>query len=105
MRIMISIEHAINAFVTATLPVATLGGDRQQCDKGDFDICGADITDPDAPTEVVIAFYDSDQQVPAVYKDTVAGQDNYLDDRDLFAADILEANVDMKNRFFWKQIF
>jgi len=60
--------------------------------EGDYNIFGADITDPNNPAEFVIAAFDYDQQRPAIYRNTVVWQDSYYGDQDIFAADIWMRN-------------
>ncbi|MHC4507773.1 MAG: hypothetical protein ACYTAO_02300 [Planctomycetota bacterium] len=60
--------------------------------EGDFNIYGADITDPANPAEFLIAAFDFDQQRPAVHRTTVVWQDNYFGDADILAGDIWQRN-------------
>jgi len=54
----------------------------------DYDVYGADITDPCAPLEFAVAAFEFDQKSPSIYRDTVVWQDNLFGDWDLLAADI-----------------
>jgi beta propeller repeat protein len=60
--------------------------------EGDYNIFGADITDPNNPAEFVIADFEHDQQKPAIYRNTVVWQDSYYGDEDILAADIWMRN-------------
>jgi len=60
--------------------------------KGDYNIFGADITDPASPAEFAVADYEHDQRRPAVYRTTVVWQDSFFGDEDIFAADIWQRN-------------
>ncbi len=64
----------------------------QDGDAGDFNIYGADITDPANPAEFLIAEFERDQQGPAIYRTTVVWQDNFFGDWDIYAADIWQRN-------------
>jgi beta propeller repeat protein len=60
--------------------------------EGDYNIFGADITDPARPAEFSVANFERDQQQPAVYRNTVVWQDSYFGDEDILAADIWQRN-------------
>jgi len=60
--------------------------------EGDYDIYGADITDPASPAEFAVAAFERDQRRPAVYRNTVVWQDSYFGDEDILAADIWQRN-------------
>jgi len=55
---------------------------------GDYNVFGADITDPRYPVEFAIAAFQGDQRSPSVYRNIVTWQDNYFGDWDIVAADI-----------------
>jgi len=57
-----------------------------------MDIYGADITDPNNPTEFSIADFEFDQRSPAIYRTTIIWQDNFFGDWDILAADIWQRN-------------
>jgi beta propeller repeat protein len=59
---------------------------------GDFNIYGADITNPSAPIEFPVADFAFDQNAPGVWRTTVVWQDNVHGDWDIFAADIWRKN-------------
>ncbi|MBN1806331.1 MAG: hypothetical protein JW837_13870 [Sedimentisphaerales bacterium] len=59
---------------------------------GDFNIYGADITDPGNPVEFQVSAFEHDQQEPAVFRTTVVWQDNFFGDWDIYAADIWQRN-------------
>ncbi len=64
----------------------------QDGDEGDYNIFGADITDPASPAEFSVANFERDQQQPAIYRNTVVWQDSYFGDKDILAADIWQRN-------------
>ncbi len=87
----------------------------QDGNAGDIHIYGADITDPNNPTEFLIAGFELDQQRPAIYRTTVVWQDKFFGDWDIFAADIWQRNKpaefsvslvenDQKNPAIWGHI-
>jgi len=55
----------------------------------DYNIFGADVTDPERPSEFVVAAFEGDQQEPSIWRTTVVWQDSYFGDNDIVAADIL----------------
>ncbi len=55
----------------------------------DFNIFGADVTDPERPSEFVIAAFEGDQARPSIWRTTVVWEDSYFGDNDIVAADIL----------------
>jgi len=61
----------------------------QDTNGGDYNLFGADVTDPEQPREFLIAAYEGDQQRPSIWRTTVVWQDNYFGDNDILAADIL----------------
>ena len=60
--------------------------------EGDFNVYGADVTDPANRLEFSIAAFEHDQQNPAVYRTTVVWQDSYFGDPDILAGDIWQRN-------------
>jgi len=60
--------------------------------EGDYNIFGADITNPESPAEFAVAGFERDQRRPAVYRNTVVWQDSYYGDQDILAADIWMRN-------------
>jgi beta propeller repeat protein len=54
----------------------------------DYDIYGADVTDPWDPLEFAVAAFEYDQRRPSIYRNTVVWEDNVFGDWDLIAADI-----------------
>ena len=54
----------------------------------DFDIYGADVTDPNWPLEFPIAAFEANQKRPAIYRMVVVWADDFFADSDIFAADI-----------------
>lgn len=61
----------------------------QDTDGGDYSVFGADVTDPERPSEFVIAAYEGDQQRPSIWRTTVVWEDRFFGDNDIVAADIL----------------
>lgn len=55
----------------------------------DYNIFGADVTDPERPAEFAIAAFEADQQNPSVWRTTVVWEDGFFGDKDIVAADIL----------------
>ncbi len=64
----------------------------QDGEEPDSNIYGADVTDPDRPTEFSIADFELDQRSPAIYRTTVVWQDDFFGDKDVFGADIWRRN-------------
>lgn len=67
-----------------------------QTDQGqdmiDWDIWGADVTDPNYAEEFTIAALEADQQAPAVFRNNVVWEDHYYPDSDLFVSDVWQRN-------------
>jgi beta propeller repeat protein len=62
----------------------------------DWDIYSADITDPKQPVLTIVSEYTQDQMNPAIFETTVAWQDNYYGDWDIYIRDISSsANPDI----------
>jgi beta propeller repeat protein len=54
----------------------------------DWDLIGADITEPADPQIYLVAGFTENQQTPAVYRNTVVWQDDYYGDFDITSADV-----------------
>ncbi len=61
----------------------------QDTNGSDYNLFGADVTDPEQPREFLIAAYEGDQQRPSIWRTTVVWQDSYFGDDDIVASDIL----------------
>jgi len=59
--------------------------------NADWDIYGADISDPASPQVFAIANYPNDEQNPAIQGDFVAWEDNYYGDWDIYFRDISQS--------------
>ena len=57
----------------------------------DWDIYSADITDPKKPVLTIVSEVTQDQTNPAIFETTVAWQDNYAGDWDIYIRDISNA--------------
>ena len=60
----------------------------EETDGTDFDIYGADVTDPCLPLVFPVAPFGLDQRNPAIDRNTVVWEDNFFGDWDLLGADI-----------------
>ncbi len=62
----------------------------------DWDIYSADIADPKTPVLTIVSEFTQDQMYPAIFETTVAWQDNYYGDWDIYIHDISStANQDI----------
>ena len=59
----------------------------------DWDVYGADITDPATPLRYPVAALDADQTSPAIYRNRVVWEDNFYGDNDILSADIWRRNA------------
>jgi len=60
----------------------------QQLVSGDWDIYGADISNPQSPSTFSIAAFTNDQTTPAIYSSTVVWQDFVENDWGIYAVDL-----------------
>jgi len=68
---------------------------------GNFDIYGADITDPSYPTEFVVSYVEMNQEAPAIYRTTVTWDDDYSGQWDIYSADIWQRNKPTESPVCW----